>query len=748
MVLLCNVEFVGVVPHTAHVARVVPIGACAGGAAAMRPLPAMLLVLSCAVVAAGRPSGGALLVVGSVNVDTTVRVDHLPHLGETVVSSEPASVAVGGKGANQAVAVARLQLSGAPKPRFVARFGTDAHEAWLRRSLLEAGVDLSGCTSVATLSTGQGIVLLDADGAATSVVLGGANEEGWSADDAELHVAAQALTLDAAALLLQREVPQRVNEAFAAAAAARGVPVLLDAGGEAGALTRALTSIVDYLCPNESELARLTGMPTDTDAHVVHAAAALQRTGARNVLVTLGERGALLVLHNGTVLRQQPLPLPGGMLVDATAAGDAFRAAFAVSLVEKQPLPQCMLLGAAAGAIAATRIGAMPSLPSRQEVQALLRAERTPPAAEVVASAHDETQTPSASLPETQMPLQSCAVPSATAPDAFPLRFASRLNSMASRRDLVGGAANADDALGWVSRQSRIRGLSLVDFNYPQHLKGLAPQSVLAALSSAGLAAGSVCTRFPALFRGGAFSTPNDSLRAQALQLAVQACDWASSLGASQVVVWSPFDGYDYHLAADYTHAWARSVGAFQALTDACAVKNVRVSIEWKPSDPSTRWSFVPSTAAALLLAGEVNRSGFGVTLDTGHLLLAGENPAQSLAMAAAAGKLFGVQLSDAHVRLGAEDGLAFGTVNAAAALETVFWLRRSNYSGHVYFDTFPLNEDPVREAELNIRRFKALWHRAGRLQEKGISELMAAHDAMGVLELLESDALESQEQR
>jgi sugar phosphate isomerase/epimerase len=166
----------------------------------------------------------------------------------------------------------------------------------------------------------------------------------------------------------------------------------------------------------------------------------------------------------------------------------------------------------------------------------------------------------------------------------------------------------------------------------------------------------------------------------------------------------------------------------------------MRVSLEFKPTDASSRFAIVPSTGSALLLAQHVDRPNFGLTLDMGHMLMASENPAQSVAMVAAAGKLFGMQLNDAHVRLGAEDGLAFGAANPLAALEVVRWMQRSNYSGHVYFDTFPVNEDPVREAEYNVRRFKALWARAARLAAAGIDGFAATHDAMGVMEALETD--------
>ena len=116
--------------------------------------------------------------------------------------------------------------------------------------------------------------------------------------------------------------------------------------------------------------------------------------------------------------------------------------------------------------------------------------------------------------------------------------------------------------------------------------------------------------------------------------------------------------------------------------------------------------------------------------------MAAGENPAQSAAAVANAGALFGFQLGDAHSRLGAEDGLAFGSVHAAGALELVYWLRSVGYDGHVYFDTFPESEDPVREARYNVRVFKRMWRQAARLERQGMEDKLREHDAMGSLEM------------
>mmetsp|Transcript_35819 Transcript_35819/g.115202 ORF Transcript_35819/g.115202 Transcript_35819/m.115202 type:complete len:319 (-) Transcript_35819:117-1073(-) len=302
------------------------------------------------------------------------------------------------------------------------------------------------------------------------------------------------------------------------------------------------------------------------------------------------------------------------------------------------------------------------------------------------------------------------------------------------------GWGTPDDVLGWVAAQGKVRGLSLVDFNFPQHLAGLEPAAVCAALEAAGLEAGAVCMRYTRVHQRGALTNPDEVLRREAIELTLEGCRWAEALGAEELVVWSAFDGYDYHLQADHLAMWRRAVEAFREVCD--AFPRLRVSLEFKPTDENTRYFAVPSTGAALLLAEEVGRKNFGLTLDVGHCLMAGENPAQSAAMVGARGKLFGMQLNDGHTRLAAEDGLIFGSVHRSMALELMLWLRRTRFRGHLYFDTFPRNEDPIAEAELNIRTARALWAKAGRLEAAGVQELvLAPQDAIASLELL--DAME-----
>ncbi|GAX73589.1 hypothetical protein CEUSTIGMA_g1040.t1 [Chlamydomonas eustigma] len=707
-----------------------------------------------------------ILVVGSMNVDITVRVHRLPMKHETITSHSPStSIAVGGKGANQAVAVSRLCQSNMPPPKFASNFGDDSFAAMLRSTLSENGVDLSLCGTAADRPSGQGFVLLEEDGSVSSIVVGGSNTA-WTGLDIALLTKAVA---DVGIVMLQREIPEEVNEAVAEAAKAEGVLVLQDVGGEDRLISDKLLNLVDFLCPNESELQRMTGgMPTHTEGLVIEAARSLQARGAHHVLVTLGARGSLLVTEEGQVLKQSALSPPGGIVVDATGAGDAFRAAFAVSLSEGQPLNHSLALAAAAGAIAVSRLGAVPSLPSRSEVEALMLTSQinkiaaqsngsvsmtcTSEEAIEVDNKHDiqegsdmveeaeyisSLQPPSTSSYKypSGSPLGTSNSVSIT-PDDCTLRFASRLNSMKERLDLWSGS---NDVFGWVDRMGAVAGIDLVDFNYPQHLEGLNPSAVRAALSAAGLQAGAVSIRFPSSeMQMGAFTHPHEEMRSRAVQIAAEGCQWAHELGASELVVWSAFDGYDYHFQIDYTSAWRSVVLSFQELCDLCGA-SMKVSIEFKPTDESSRFSVVPSTGEAIRLVQQVNRINMGITLDVGHLLMAGENPAQSIAAAAQSGHLFGMQLCDGYSRLGAEDGLMWGSVHPIMALEVVYWLQRVGYSGHIYFDTFPRNEDPMKEASWNVWTFKEMWKRARALRAgEQMESVLKEHDALHSQELLQ----------
>ena len=472
-----------------------------------------------------------------MNADIIIEVDRLPTDGETLTARNPNSgrMIPGGKGANQAVAAARLSKHGQVK--FACQFGNDQHAAALEQALSDNKLDLSSCGHSSSCPSGQGYVLLKADGSVSSIVVGGANVA-WPAQLDALAGAART----AGALMLQCEIPERINEVVSAAAAENGTPVILDVGGEDRPISDSLLKLVTYLSLNLSELQRLTGLQTNSEESIIAAAKNLQSRGAQNVLITRGEEGSLLLCSDGKLIKQGCCAVPGGKVVDATAAGDSFRAAFVCALVEGRDLEECMQLGSAAGALCVSRLGAMPSLPLRDEVESLR--SKT-----FGADAGGGTRPPSPLLVEGGSAGSAAGTDGTVGLDGTvtqleSMKFGSRLNSMKDRLDLWDGS---NDVYGWVARQGTIKGLDLCDFNYPQHLQNVPVAKAREALESAGLKAGSICMRYPKEMQLGAFTNPDPVLRQRAIDLTKEAGQWARDLGAQEVVVWSAFDGYDYN---------------------------------------------------------------------------------------------------------------------------------------------------------------------------------------------------------
>ena len=299
-----------------------------------------------------------ITVVGSLNMDLVARAPRIPQPGETIIGSDFHTVP-GGKGANQAVAAARLgaQVS------MVGRVGRDAFAESLLNNLAAAGVDHTFVVHDPQAATGVALIAVDDAGQNSIIVASGANVR-LSPADVD---GAEAAIAGADALLLQLESPLETVTRAAEVARAHGVTVILNPA-PARPLPAALLSLVDVLIPNESETALLTGLPVGDPAEAEAAAAALRELGVGTVILTLGERGALLAREDGA----EYFPAFEVTPVDTTAAGDAFVGGFAVALAEGRSLAEAVQWGNGAGALATTRLGAQPSLPTRQELEGLL----------------------------------------------------------------------------------------------------------------------------------------------------------------------------------------------------------------------------------------------------------------------------------------------------------------------------------------------------------------------------------------
>ncbi|RME86206.1 MAG: ribokinase [Caldilineae bacterium] len=300
-----------------------------------------------------------IVVVGSINMDLVARSPRIPAPGETIIGHDFHTVP-GGKGANQAVAAARLGA----RVGLVARVGRDTFGRELIDGLAANGVAADHVRETPDVATGIAVILVDDTGENSIVVAPGANMA-VSEQDIE---AAAGLIAAADVLLLQLEIPDAAVLKAAALARAASVPVILNPA-PARPLPPDLLSLVDILIPNEHEAALLAGHPLGSEEDMDVAARRLLERGPRAVILTLGSRGALLFDDDDRV-RQPAFTVEA---VDTTAAGDAFVAGFAVAWAEGKTTAEAVRWGAAAGALAATRLGAQPSLPRRSALLSLLQ---------------------------------------------------------------------------------------------------------------------------------------------------------------------------------------------------------------------------------------------------------------------------------------------------------------------------------------------------------------------------------------
>ncbi len=306
-----------------------------------------------------------LTVLGSINMDLVVYADRLPVSGETLLGNSFQSFP-GGKGANQAVAAARMGA----RVTMLGRVGEDAFGDQLLVNLRANGVD-AGRVKRSRVASGVALITVDRQGRNTIVVAPGANGEVLPADLDDW----QAALTGADSLLMQLEIPLETVLEAARRVKTAGAAVILNPS-PARALPEELLRLVDVLVMNEHETALISGMEATTRDQIERASQALLEQGVGWVVVTLGEAGALAIGRDGTFYS------PGFAVgvVDTVAAGDAFTGALAATLAERgmiRPVPtsaaDLLRIANAAGALAVTVRGAQPSLPTRAEVDDFLR---------------------------------------------------------------------------------------------------------------------------------------------------------------------------------------------------------------------------------------------------------------------------------------------------------------------------------------------------------------------------------------
>ena len=297
-----------------------------------------------------------VVIVGSLNMDLVTRAPRLPRAGETLAGQSFVTVP-GGKGANQAVAAARLGASVA----MMGCVGDDAYGEQLRSALLSEGIDCQAVTAITGESTGVALIVVDDSSQNAIVIVAGGNGHVTEAVVDRF----DALLSQAQIIICQLEVPMATVGHVLKRGRELGKTVILNPAPAIGPLPAEWYSWIDYLTPNESEASALTGMPVDSVTTAETAAATLMQAGVGKVIVTLGEQGALFV--DGE--HAEHFPAPRVRPVDTTAAGDTFVGGFAAALAAGKCETDAIRFGQIAAALSVTRSGAQPSIPTLEEVQ-------------------------------------------------------------------------------------------------------------------------------------------------------------------------------------------------------------------------------------------------------------------------------------------------------------------------------------------------------------------------------------------
>lgn len=300
-----------------------------------------------------------VLVFGSINMDLVARSPRLPTPGETLTGHN-FFTAPGGKGANQAVAAARLGTA----TKMIGRVGSDVFGGDLRTSLENAGVQ-TDAVSTDEGSSGVALITVDDAGENTIVIVPGANGNVGQEDVARL----ERLLDDASVLLLQLEVPMPAVVAAAKAGHAAGATVVLDPAPAPEELPAELYPFIDIITPNEVEAGQLTDMTVRGPADAARAAKVLRQRGVTTAIVKLGARGVYCEHPDGHF----HVPAFDVTAVDTVAAGDAFNGGVATGLVVGHDLRTAVRWGAATAALSVTKEGAQQSMPNRDTFDTFLR---------------------------------------------------------------------------------------------------------------------------------------------------------------------------------------------------------------------------------------------------------------------------------------------------------------------------------------------------------------------------------------
>ena len=308
--------------------------------------------------------------------------------------------------------------------------------------------------------------------------------------------------------------------------------------------------------------------------------------------------------------------------------------------------------------------------------------------------------------------------------------YAARLNAfkIGAAQKLPG--RNRITTIDLLERAASVRGMNAADLNYPDHFDGLTLPEMGDALQRFGITLNGLAMRYytEPEFKLGAFTHPSKDVRRAAIDLTKRGIDAGRTLGCKLMTLWMGQDGFDYSFQGDYARMWDQTIEALQEV--AAHDSQTEIAIEYKPNEPRS-YALMPDVATTLLAINEAGSPNLGVTLDFAHVLYADEMPAHSAHLIARHSKLLGVHLNDGYGKR--DDGLMVGSVHPIQTVELLVELIRQNYTGAIYFDTFPDHSglDPEAEAATNIQVVERLKAVAATLaNDASLAAAIARQDA------------------
>lgn len=278
--------------------------------------------------------------------------------------------------------------------------------------------------------------------------------------------------------------------------------------------------------------------------------------------------------------------------------------------------------------------------------------------------------------------------------------YATRLNSFSARPDLYDWKYEVGNIKDLIDRAEEVEDLDKIALNYPQHIKTKEDLYwIKNRLKSSKLKIEALNSRFNTKeFFLGALTNPNKKIREKAIDLCKEAIDSCRELGGDHFILWLSEDGFDYPFQVDLQQVWEYEIEGIRKIAE--YGNDLKVSIEYKPFEPR-KVSLLANLGTTIMAIDACDCANLGITIDYCHLLMGNEYPSLSMMLANSIDKLFGVHLNDGYGQ--ADDGLMVGSVTTVQTMEFLYYLIKTNYKGVIYFDTFPIREDPVKESQANI---------------------------------------------